>query len=135
MGIFNFIHPDANLTVWLILDGREYELSQFNISFSQSVDHKGQPQDETRGGRMIVGLTQTLPDSLYRWVMRSEAKDGIIVFRSQTTNAPLKIEFKNSYCVNFIRNVTNNGGVNTALHISPDELLINGISFDNHWLN
>lgn len=134
MKLFNLPHIDANLTVWLIIDGKEYELDQFNISFGQSVDYKGQPQDETRGGRMLVGLTQTLPDSIYQWAMGAIGKDGQIVFRSQTANAPLRIEFMNAYCVNFIRNISNKGGVNSALHISPDEILINGISFDNHWV-
>lgn len=130
---FNLPQIDANLTVWLILDGKEYELSQFNVSFGQSVDFKGQPQDEIRGGRLLIGLTQTLPDSLYRWAMKSEPKDGVVVFRSQTANAPLRIEFMNAYCVNFMRNISNKGGVVSSLQISPDEIFINGISFDNHW--
>lgn len=134
MKLFNLPQIDANLTAYFILDGKEYEMSQFNISFGQSVDHKGQPQDETRGGRMLVGLAQTLPDSIYRWAMSSIPKNGQIVFRSQTTHAPLRIEFTNAYCVNFIRNISDKGGVNSTLHISPDEMLINGISFDNHWV-
>ena len=134
MGIFNFMQPDVNLTVWLIFEGKEYELNQFNISFGQSVDHKGQPQDEVRGGRMVLGFSEILPENMYRWAMKSEAKNGEIVFRSETASAPLKIEFKNTYCVNFVRNVTNNGGINTAIHLTPDEVNINGINFDNHWV-
>lgn len=134
MGLFSLPQIDSDLTAWFILDGKEYEMSQFNVSFGQKVDHKGQPQSEVRGGRMLVALTQTLPDSIYRWAMSSTPKNGEIVFRSKTTNAPLRIEFMNAYCVNFVRNITNNGGINTAIHITPDELLINGISFDNHWV-
>lgn len=133
MGLFSLPQIDSDLTAWFILDGQEYEMSQFNVNFSQYVDHKGQPQSEVRGGRMIVVLTQTVPDSIYRWAMTSMPKNGEIVFRSKTTNAPLRVEFTNAYCVNFIKNITNMGGVNTAIHITPDEILINGISFDNHW--
>lgn len=133
MKLFELPQIDSDLTAWFILDGKEYEMSQFNISFNQLVDHKGQPQDETRGGRMLIGLTQTLPDSLYRWAMTSIPKNGEIVFRSKTTNAPLRIEFTNAFCVNFERNIINGGGTNTSIYISPDEILINGISFDNHW--
>lgn len=133
MGLFSLPHIDSDLTAWLILDGQEYEMSQFNISFGQSVDHKGQPQDEVRGGRMLVALTQTLPDSIYRWAMTSIPKNGEVVFRSKTTNAPLRIEFMNTYCVSFQRQILDKGGVNTVLIISPEELMINGISFDNHW--
>ena len=134
MGLFNLPHIDSDLTAWFILDGQEYEMSQFNIMFGQVVDHKGQPQDEVRGGRMMISLTQTLPDSIYRWAMTSFPKNGEVVFRSKTTNAPLRIEFMNAYCVSFQRSISDKGGVDTVLHISPDELLMNGISFDNHWV-
>lgn len=134
MKLFNLPQIDANLTAWFILDGQEYEMSQFNISFGQSVDHKGQPQDETRGGRMLVGLTQTVPDSIYSWAMSSVPKNGEVVFRSKTTNAPLRIEFTNAYCVNFNRNIVDKEGIQTRILISPEELLINGVSFDNHWV-
>lgn len=134
MGLFSLPQIDSDLIAWFILDGKEYEMSQFSISFGQSVDHKGQPQDEVRGGRMLVALTQTLPDSIYRWAMTSAAKNGEIVFRSKTTNAPLRIEFMNGYCVNFQRQIGNASGVVSKLLISPDEILVNGISFDNHWV-
>lgn len=134
MGLFSLPQIDSDLTAWFILDGREYEINQFSINFYQSVDHKGQPQDETRGGRLSVSLTQALPDSVYRWAMSSTPKSGVIVFRSKTANSPLKVEFMNSYCVNFQRLVSSVSGINTVLDISPDEILINGISFDNHWI-
>lgn len=134
MKLFELPQIDSDLTAWLILDGKEYEMSQFNISFNQLVDHKGQPQDETRGGRMLIGLTQTLPDSLYRWAMTSTPKNGEVVFRSKTTNAPLRLEFMNAYCVNFERLINAGTGVCSELLISPDEIVINGISFDNHWV-
>ena len=93
-----------------------------------------QPQDEVRGGRMLVGLTQILPDNIYRWAMGSVPKNGEIVFRSKTTNAPLRIEFMNAYCVNFERLINASTGICSELLISPDEIIINGISFDNHWV-
>lgn len=134
MGLFNLPQIDANLTACLIIDGQEYEMSQFNISFGQSVDYKGQPQDEIRGGRMLVGLTQILPDSLYRWAMSSVTKGGQIVFRSQTTESPLRVEFMNAYCVGFERDIISDKGIISKLIISPDDILMNGISFDNHWV-
>lgn len=134
MGLFSLPQPDSDLTAWFILDGKEYEMNQFNISFDQSVDHKGQPQSEVRGGRLLVVLTQTLPESLYRWAMTSVPKNGEVVFRSKTSNAPLRVEFMNAYCVSFQRQVIDKGGIKTTLIISPDELLMNGISFDNHWV-
>lgn len=43
MGLFSLPKIDSDLTARFILDGKEYEMSQFSISFGQSVDHKGQP--------------------------------------------------------------------------------------------
>ena len=65
MGLFQFLQKDTNLTSWFILYGREYEMSQFNISFGQSVDHKGQPQVQVSGGRILLGLRLTLRISSY----------------------------------------------------------------------
>lgn len=134
MKLFSLPQIDSDLTAWFILDGKEYEMNQFSINFGQSVDYKGQPQDEVRGGRMLVSLVHTLPDSLYRWAMSSIPKNGEVIFRSKTVNAPLRVVFTNAYCVNFQRQVGNASGVISKLLISPDEILINGISFDNHWV-
>ncbi|EXZ63950.1 hypothetical protein M107_1510 [Bacteroides fragilis str. 3725 D9(v)] len=41
--------------------------------------------------------------------------------------------FNNAYCVSFQRQVGNASGMISKLLISPDEILMNGISFDNHW--
>ena len=134
MRLFQLPQIDANLTAWFILDGREYEMNQFNITFGQSVDHKGQPQDEVRGGRILISLNQTVPDSIYKWAMKSIGKDGEIVFRSNTISSPLRIFIKNAYCIGLNRNIVDGSGIQTDLWITPDELLINGISFDNHWV-
>lgn len=134
MGLFSLPQIDSDLTAWFILDNQEYEMTQFNISFGQAVDHKGQPQDETRGGQMLVVLAQALPESVYRWAMSSVSKNGKIEFRLKTANCPLRIEFMNAYCVNFQRQISNLSGLYSSLNITPDEMLINGISFDNHWV-
>ncbi|MDR1198768.1 MAG: type VI secretion system needle protein Hcp [Prevotellaceae bacterium] len=132
-GFFNFPQIDSELTVWLSIDNEEYEVSKFKIDFVQSSDYKGQPQDETRGGRMVLTLTQVLPDCFYRWAMTSSTKNGTVVFKSKTASSPLKIEFKNAFCVNFARTIDVNTGLNTNLVISPEALVINGINFNNQW--
>jgi hypothetical protein len=134
MDFFNFSQVDSDISVWLLLDGKEYEVSVFDIQFGQGVDRKGQPQDEIRGGRMLVTLNQALPAGIYRWAMKSEPKDGEVVVRSRTASAPLKVKFLNTYCVSLDRHVGGMSGLQTALYLSPDEIYINGISFDNHWL-
>ena len=33
MGLFSLPQIDSDLTAWFILDGKEYEMNQFNITF------------------------------------------------------------------------------------------------------
>jgi hypothetical protein len=134
--MYNLPQVDSKVTVWFCLDGQEYEVSQFDISFFQGVDGKREPQDHVRGGQMTMTLNQTLPESLYNWAMRSSTKDGKVDFRIESGSSPMKIEFSNAYCLNFNRSINSiGGGINTSLTISPEEVIINGRSFDNHWVN
>ncbi|WP_317044010.1 type VI secretion system tube protein TssD, partial [Geofilum rhodophaeum] len=69
--MINFDRIDSNITVWMTIDGQDYEVSHFNIGFVQSSDAKGEPQDEVRGGLMQLTLTQMIPESLYTWAMKT----------------------------------------------------------------
>src|SRR5690554_7434363 len=82
--MYNLPLIDSNISVWFTLDGQEYEVSQFDISFFQGVDSKGEPQDHVRGGQMTMTLNQTLPESFYGWAMRSCTKDGKVDFRIES---------------------------------------------------
>jgi hypothetical protein len=132
--MFSFPKIDSDLEMWFVIEGKEYEPAQFSISFGQGSDYKGQPQDEVRGGRILLTLSEAVPDNIYRWAMSSITKDGLVEFRSKTSNAPLKIEFMNAFCVNMERIIDAHAGLYTALMISPEEITINGISFDNKWV-
>ena len=132
--LFNFPQIDTDLEVWFIFEGKEYEVEQFSISFGQGVDHKGQPQDEIRGGRILLTLSQAVPENIYQWAMTSRMRDGKVEYRSKTASSPLKVEFVNGYCVNLERTVDALTGLETDIIISPEEVTINGISFDNKWV-
>ena len=79
-------------------------------------------------------FSQALPESMYQWAMTAMQKSGTIVFRSKTANAPLKIEFTNAFCVNFTRTVDQHMGIITNMIISPEEVAVNDIYFENHWV-
>ncbi len=132
--LLDFPQVDSDLEVWFTFEGKEYEVSQFNIGFGQSVDYKGQPQSEVRGGRIVLTLTQAVPENIYQWAMTSCLHDGVIEFRSKTTSSHLRVEFTGAYCVNFNRIIAGKGGLSTALTISPEEVTVNGISLYNHWV-
>ncbi|CEN35879.1 conserved hypothetical protein [Capnocytophaga cynodegmi] len=76
-----------------------------------------------------------MPDEqLLYWVTNQWIKrDGEIVFRNKTTSAPLKINFKNAYCVNFLHTVSSSRGTSVSLTISPEIIDLNGIFLDNNW--
>ena len=134
--MFNLEKIDSSTTVWITIDGQEYELSDFSIGFTQNIDEKGEPQNRVRGGQMQISITQSLPNSIYEWGMKTTVKDGEITFKIESGSAPLKVSFLNAYCVGFKKRVdAAGGGLVTSLTISPEEITINGISFDNRWID
>ncbi len=133
--MFNLEQIDSDTNVVLSLDNNEFELSEFGITFNQNVDHKGEPQNMVRGGQMHISLSQIVPNNIYEWAMKSTMKNGEVVFKIKSGNAPLKISFSNAYCVNFKRKINATGiGLVSSMVIAPEEITINGISFDNHWV-
>lgn len=133
IGLFQ---PDANLEVFLILNGKEYELSQFNCDFIQHTDIKGEPQSEIKGGKLIVTIEQFPDNQIFYWAINQWSKrNGEVVFRNKTASAPLKISFKNAYCVNLQQTISNSIGVSTSFVISSEELYLNDNLFDNGWYN
>lgn len=127
---------DANINVVLELDGSEYSVEQFSIGFSQSVDHKGEPQEEVTGGQFTISMLQILPESFYSWsIDNNRSKSGTIAFRLDTRGTILEINFTQARCISFMRNLSSNGGVVSTLIISPKEIKINGIKHDNRWKN
>jgi hypothetical protein len=129
-----FPQVDTDVNGWLTVDGREYEICQFDIEIKQWVDFKGQPQSEVRGGQILVVLTETLPESMCHWAMRTQAKNGEVVFKSKTASAPLKVQFTNGYCMDLVRSTHDKLGLRTRLVISYEKVVINGIELDNRWV-
>ena len=82
---------------------------------------------------MLITLTEDLPDSMYYWAMRSQTKDGEVVFKSKTANAPLKVQFFNGYCVDLDRSISEGRGLTSDLIISAEKVVINGVELDNRW--
>ncbi|NDV69692.1 type VI secretion system tube protein TssD [Dysgonomonas sp. 25] len=134
--LLSFPLTDSNVTVWLQIDGHEYEVEQFKIGFSQPTDYKGEPQAETKGGQLMVTLSEALPDSFYEWAIKPGLyKDGAVNFKIQTGGAPLWMKFFRAACISFGREVSENGGgLSTRLVISPERIMINGVEHDNLWV-
>jgi hypothetical protein len=130
MNILTLAHVDSHL----LLDGKEYEIDRFNVVFSQAVDHRGQPQHETKGGKLHLRLTQIPDNNLYEWAKTStKLKGGLVVFNTETANAAMRVEFSNARCILLEREIQETEGTCTKLIISPEILITNGVKLDNHW--
>lgn len=126
---------DGILDVFFIVDNDKYEVEQFKIGFSQEVDHKGEPQAESHGGRLILTLTESLPESFYAWnIENNKFKDGRVYFTTPNSGTVLNIEFFKARCINISRTITVGKGLQTVLVISPEIIKLNGIEHDNCWV-
>lgn len=124
----------TSLKVYFYVDTKAYEVEQFSIDFSKPLDRKGEPQGETRGGQFVVELRQAVPEHIYDWILgKGILKQGLLTFENELTNSPLRLEFFNAACVNFVRKTNAFGGLSTVLYISPEQVRINGVDHDNTW--
>ena len=134
MAFFNK-EPDVNLIAELNFLGKVYPVSAFSASLSQSIDEKGEPEGEVRGGKIQLKLSQLPDDLLLRWAgSRWMRKNGELVFKNETGSSPFRVAFTDAACVEF-RQETNMGkGSYTSLLISAKELSFNGILMESGWV-
>ena len=130
----DWAQPLANFEAKFYFLGSEYEVEDFKILFIQDVDYKGQPQHDERGGQIIISLSQMVEDDVYEWAKSPFLKQsGTISFETGSSNALLRIEFTDAYCVGFSQIDDSFLGTRTNLVISPSTVLLNGIDHDNFW--
>lgn len=128
--------PLSHITGKFILDGKEYSLSKFKINFAQSVDFKGQPEHEVKGGHLLITLSEVADNNLFLWAKKSTLlKSGQVVFQTDLGISVLRIDFTDAYCVNLERTTSALTGTDTMLIISPKILSMNGVDHNNHWKN
>jgi len=132
--MFNLLQPLAHIAGKFSVDGQKYEIENFNLRISQPVDRKGQPQHELRGGQIHLTMTHMADDLLYEWAKSStKLKNGSVLFQTDLGVTVLKIDFKNAYCINLIREINAMTGTSTSLIIAPEEVIINGEKHNNFW--
>lgn len=124
---FKLVQPIGKISLSLVIDGKRYEIEQFRLDFSQGVDQKGEPQEETNGGIVEFSIA-SLPDKmLNRWMLKeAELKDGMFVFEQGAQNSPLKIKFTEAYCISMATRTQPGRGLYTEYVISANEIDLNG---------
>lgn len=126
---FNVELIDSDVKLYLTLANnptKKYEISEFDIVFTQPMDHKGQPQNEIDGGVVEFAINELPDDIINKWMMDSTMQlSGQFSFERKAQNSVLKVIFNDSYCVSYDK-VIGMGGSLTRLMISPEVVNING---------
>ena len=126
----------AHIVAKFIFSGKTYQVSKFKINFTQAIDHKGQPQHETRGGQIMLTLAEAADDPLYLWAKTANlTKDGEVIFQTDLGISVLRINFTNAYCTNLERSTSVLTGTETSLLISSELISMNGVEHNNFWKN
>ena len=126
--------PHAHITACLIVEETKYEVESFNIDFMQPSDHKGQPQQEVKGGQLRITIPQIADDILYGWAKRpTMLKDGRVVFQTDLGATVLSVDFTRAYCVTLNRDINITSGTSTFLTIAPETVSLDGMTHDNRW--
>lgn len=126
--------PNAHITASFVLDEKEYEIEQFHLSFNKTVDFKGQPESETRGGQITIVLSESADNNLYEWAkLSTKLKDVKFFFKTDLGIRILTIITTNAYCVSLTRSINATSGTHTTLIVSPEEISLNGVKHNNYW--
>lgn len=125
---------DSHVSATLEIDGRSYEIEHFHIGFSQEVDHKGQPQHETKGGQLFITLTQAVEFNIIDWAKRTARyKDGRIRFKTESSGTVLDIKFFKASCIGLKTRVSSTEGLKTEITLAPEKVSLNEFTHNNQW--
>ena len=123
----------------LELDNETYNVLEFDVTFTQSIDNNRKPSSKTKGGqiRLIVESTQT--DLFSDWmVSNTSVKDGKVKFFRRDAMSTMKnVVFKNGYCISYHESFRSEGSVpmRTEITITSNEMKIGNTLFENNWKN
>ncbi|MCL2860720.1 MAG: hypothetical protein FWF46_09345 [Oscillospiraceae bacterium] len=124
---------DTSVDAKLYLNGKEYQVDNFETEFQQSFDFKGEPQREVKGGILTMTFNQLPDEQLNYWMFRSKTfYSGSIVFTSYSriANAVLTIDFTNACCARYSTD-DGAGGFYLTIVVTAESILINGIKHKN----
>lgn len=116
-----------------------YVLEDFDLSFEQELNHKGQPGGLPKGGVMNLTLIETPDYYLNEWILRDDLlRDGVVRFFTNKQRvdegASLTISFKDAYCIRYQKKIrTLEDGMFTTITVSPRYIKIGNEEFENRW--
>lgn len=133
-GITKIAQPIGKTDLFLVIEDRDYEISEFDLSLGQSTDHKGQPTEEVEGGKIAFTVPQMADELLRKWMLSSDKlMSGEFQFRRGDQSMPLRVKFDNAYCASMNPHKHQQGDVRTSFVISANELALNEKALFNNW--
>jgi hypothetical protein len=114
-----------------------YELSEFELVFTQGTDDLGKATTEVRGGDMRIIIPALPSNEIIGWMLDSRKyKKGVIVIVDADESSINKIYFENTACVDMDISYKDQGKayIRTILQLRAERLMFNdGMDFDNFW--
>lgn len=124
---------DTSVDAKLILNGASYEVETFSIRFQKAYDHKGEPQQEVKGGFLSMTINHVVDKQINEWMFnRSVKHSGTVTFASfsRIASPVIVIEFTNGRCFRYSKNISS-FSVSYDLLITAEEIKINGVDHTN----
>ena len=139
IGRLFFGKKTPTMVVEFTFKGKKYIVEEFDMDFTQEVNHKGKPDSMPEGGLLTVTISDTPDKSINEWITDSFTKqDGEFRFLMNdgkiSESALLNIQFKDAYCVKYRKTMAPQGaGTLTTLVISPRYIRVGNEIFEKKW--
>lgn len=122
----------------LYVDGREYNVLEFNINFKKDIDTASKPIGNSKGG--IINMTiEATHDSLFlSWMLNGDlAKDGKIVFYRRDALSKMKeLVFEKAFCIDYYEEFTSTTEIpmKIVMELVCKTLTFGDAKFLNNWI-
>lgn len=121
----------------LELDGETYNVLDFRMGFSQSVDSSGKPSSDPQGGNFSLVVESTNSTNFFKWMIaNADTKSGTIIFyRRDAISKMRELKFEKAYCIGYneIFHAENTLPMRVELSISASKLSMNGVNYERNW--
>jgi Hemolysin coregulated protein Hcp (TssD) len=123
----------------LEIDGEEFNVLEFDVTFAQGTDNNGKPANKTKGGQIRLLVESTRSDVFSDWMISpTSTKDGKVVFYRRDAMSTMKnVTFKKGYCISYHESFRSQGTTPmcTLVMITCNEILVGNTKFENTWKN
>jgi Hemolysin coregulated protein Hcp (TssD) len=123
----------------LEIDGEEFNVLEFDVTFAQGTDNNGKPANKTKGGQIRLLVESTRSDVFSDWMISpTSTKDGKVIFYRRDAMSTMKnVTFKKGYCISYHESFRSQGTnpMCTLVMITCNEISVGNTKFENTWKN